>query len=100
MNKLDPSLNRLLKWSRTATVSAPAPEEAPFGFPGRVVASISPAQPSTLLQELQRSAWGIACASLALLICGAVVLFTQGESAAPDADISSTLNFVANNFLQ
>ena len=102
MNKLDPSLKRLLKWSRSAAVVAPAPEEAPFGFPGRAVASASTkrAQPVTLLQELQRTAWGIACASLALLICGAVVLLSQRASPAPAADISSALNFVANNFLQ
>ena len=100
MNKLDPSLKRLLKWSRSAPASASTLEEAPFGFPGRVVASIKPPQPTTLLQELQRSALGIACASLGLLICGAVVLLSQRASPAPDAEISSTLNFVANNFLQ
>jgi hypothetical protein len=104
MNELDPSLKRLLKWSRTAPVPAPAPtpEEAPFGFSGRVAASatIKRAQPATLLQELQRTAWGIACASLALLICGALVLLSQRAAPAPEAEISSALTFVANNFLQ
>jgi|KBSMisStandDraft_5_1062788.scaffolds.fasta_scaffold52094_2 hypothetical protein len=105
MNQLDPSLKRLLKWSRSASaasVSAPTPEEAPFGFAGRVVASawVTRAQPATtLVQELQRTAWGIACVSLALLLCGALVLLSQGGPPAPEADISSALNFVANNFL-
>ena len=64
MNKLDPSLKRLLKLSRTAP--APEPEQAPFGFPGRVIASGRRPQPTTLFEELQQKAWGIACASLAL----------------------------------
>jgi hypothetical protein len=98
MNELDPSLKRLLKWSRTAAVSAQ--ELAPFGFPGRVVASIKSPQPATLLQELQRTAAGIACASLALLICGTLVLLSQRASPAPEAEISSVVNFAANNLLQ
>jgi len=98
MNKLDPSLKRLLKLSRAAT--APEPEQAPFGFSGRVVASAKPAQPTTLLQELQQTAWGIACASLALLVCGGLVLLNQRASATPEPEISSALNFVANNILQ
>lgn len=96
MSELDPSLKRLLNWSRSAEVSAP--DEAPLGFPGRVLASAR--QPTTLLQELQQRAWGIACASLALLIGGALVLFSQHASATPEPEISSALNFVANNLLQ
>jgi hypothetical protein len=111
MNELDPGLKRLLKWSQNASV--PEPEQAPFGFSGRVVASTkhSPAaasqgrlalraQPTSLLQELQQRAWGIACASLALVIGGALVLFSQRASATPEPEISSALNFVANNLLQ
>jgi hypothetical protein len=98
MNELDPSLKRLLKLSQTVT--APEPEQAPFGFSGRVVASPKPTQPTTLLQELQQRAWSIACASLALLIGGALVLFSQRASATPEPEISSALNFVANNLLQ
>jgi hypothetical protein len=98
MNELDPSLKRLLKLSRTAP--APEAEQAPFGFSGRIVASAKPAKPTTLLQELQQTAWGIACASLALLVCGALVLLSQHASATPEPEISSALNFVANNLLQ
>jgi len=98
MNELDPSLKRLLHWSRSAAV--PAPEDAPFGFPDRVLASAKGTRPATLLQELQQAAWGIGCASLALLICGALVLISHRASALPEPEISSALNFVANNLLQ
>lgn len=98
MSELDPSLKRLLKLSQAAAPSEP--EHAPFGFSGRLAAAAKPAQPTTLLQELQQRALGIACASLALVIAGAVVLLSQGPSAAPEPEISSALNFAANNFLQ
>lgn len=98
MSELDPGLKRLIKLSRTATV--PEPEHAPVGFPGRVLAYSRRAEPTTLLQELQQTAWGIACASLALVIAGALVLLSQRASAAPEPEISSALNFVANNILQ
>jgi hypothetical protein len=98
MNKLDPSLKRLLKLSQAA--AAPQPEQAPFGFSGRVAAAAKPVQPTTLLQELQQRALGIACASLALVIAGTLLLLSQRTSAAPEPEISSALNFVANNLLQ
>jgi hypothetical protein len=98
MNELDPDLKRLLKLSVTA--AAPEPEQAPFGFSVRVAASANPGSPATLLQELQQTAWGIACTSLALLVCGALVLLSQRASPAPGAEISSALNFVANSLLQ
>ena len=98
MNKLDPSLKRLMKWSRSAAVSAP--EETPFGFPGRVLASATHGQPSTFIQELQQRALGIACASLVLLTCGTLVLLSQRTSPPPEPEISSALNFAANNLLQ
>jgi len=98
MNQLDPSLKRLLNWSRSAAVSAP--EEVLSGFPGRVLASARRAQRITLLQELHQTAWGIACASLALLICGALVLLSQPASPLPEPELSSSLNFVANKLLQ
>ena len=98
MNELDPKLKQLLKWVQEA--SSPAPLDAPFGFAGRVMASTKHDQPMTLLEELQRTAWGIVCASLALLVCGTVVLFSQGASPVPEPEISSALNFVANNLLQ
>ena len=97
MNELDPKLKQLLKWVHKASPLAPV--AAPFGFVGRVMASTKHDKPMTLLEELQRTAWGIACASLALLICGTVVLFSQRASSAPEPEISSALNFVANNLL-
>lgn len=98
MNELDPSLKRLIKLSRSAEV--PETEQAPFGFSGRVAALTKRTQSSTLLQDLQQRAWGIACASLALVIAGALVLVSQRASAAPEPEISSALNFAANNLLQ
>jgi hypothetical protein len=99
MNELDPGLKRLLNWSRAAA-EVPAAKEAPVGFPGRVVAHARRVESTTLLQELQQTAWGIAYASLALVIAGALVLLSQRASAAPEPEISSALNFVANNLLQ
>ena len=98
MNELDPDLKRLLKWSRMGAPSMP--EEAPFGFSGRVVAARRPVQTPTLLQELQQTAWGLACASLALIVCGGLVLMNQPSAPAPAAEISAVLNFVANNLPQ
>ena len=98
MNKLDPSLKRLLKLSRS--VSDTEPEQSPYGFSGRVVVSAKHARHTTLFEELQERALGIACASLALLLAGTVVLLSQKMSAAPEPEISSALNFVANNLLQ
>ena len=98
MNELDPSLKRLLKLSQDAT--APEPEQAPFGFSGRIAAAATPTHPITLLQELQQRALGIACASLALVIAGTLVLVSQQASMPPEPEISSALNFVANNLLQ
>lgn len=95
MNELDPDLKRLIKWCRMTSPSRP--EEAPFGFSGRVLTARTPVQALTLLQELQQTAWGLACASLALIICGGLVLVSQPSAPAPAAEISSALNFVANN---
>ena len=98
MNELDPALKRLLKLAQVASLSKP--EEAPFGFVGRVLASRENGQPPTLLQELQQSAWGLGWPSLALVICGVLVLVSQRPAPGPEAEISSVLNFVANNLLQ
>ena len=97
MSELDASLKRLLKLSRSAP--DPEPEQAPYGFPGRVV-SAKHARHTTLFEELQERALGIACASLALVLAGTVVLLSQRMSAAPEPEISSAMNFVANNLLQ
>ena len=96
MSELDPSLKRLLKLSRSA--AAHEPRQAPFGFSDCVLASVKPAAPATLLQELQQAAWGITCASLALAIAAGLILLSQRGT--PEPEISSALNFVANNLLQ
>jgi hypothetical protein len=98
MSELDPSLKRLLKLSRSE--SDPEPEPAPYGFPARVAASAKRARHTTLFEELQERALGIACASLALVLAGTVVLLSQRLSTAPEPEISSAMNFVANNLLQ
>lgn len=100
MNKLDPSLKRLLKWSRSAGSSTPASQEAPFGFTNRVLASARHPQRATLLQELQQSAWLIASASLAVLVCAGLLLISQRAPAPPEPEVSSAMNFVANSLLQ
>jgi hypothetical protein len=97
MKELDPGLKRLLEWARTD--SAHESEEAPFGFSGRVVASLGRAQSATLFQELQRTALGLVWGSIALVICGGLVLLSQRATAAPGSEISSVLNFIANNLL-
>lgn len=98
MNELDPSLKRLFKLSRTEL--APEPEQAPFGFAGRVVGGAKLARPITFIEELQQKAWGIVWASFALVVAAALVLLSQRASAAPEPEISSALNFVANNLMQ
>lgn len=95
MNELDPDLKRLLKWTREASPSKP--EEAPFGFSGRVLASRKQVQAATLLQELQRTAWGLSWASLALIVCGGLVLLSQRSSPPPTGEFSSALSFLASN---
>jgi hypothetical protein len=98
MNELDPDLKRLFKWARAASPSQP--EEVPFGFPGRVLASRKPIQGRTLLQELQRTAWGLSWASLALIVCGGLVLISQRPSPPPTGEFSSALGFLASNLAQ
>lgn len=98
MNQLDPDLKRLMKWSRMASPSGS--EEAPFGFSHRVLACRRPARAPTLLEELKRVAWGLAGASLALILCGAVVWASQPSALTPATEISSSLNFVATGMAQ
>lgn len=97
MNELDPDLKRLIRWACAASPSKP--EEAPFGFSRRVVACRRQASP-TLLQELQRAAWGLAGASLALIVCGGLVWASQPSAPALAAELSSALNFVVTSFPQ
>jgi hypothetical protein len=94
MNELDPALKRLMKWSRRA--SPPAREEVPFGFAGRVTASRKLVQIPTLLAELQQIAWGLACVSLAVIVCGFLLLMNQPSPPPPASEIPSALDFVAN----
>ena len=94
MNELDPALKRLMRWSRIA--SPHMPEEAPFGFAGRVAASSKLGSAPTLLNELQRIAWGLACVSLAVIVSGFLLLMRQPSPPPPASEIPSALDFVAN----
>jgi hypothetical protein len=98
MNELDPQLKRLIKWSREALPSKS--EETPFGFAGRVLASRRAVQAPTLFQELQRAAWGVSWASLALIICGGLALAIQRSELPPAGEFSSALGFLASNLPQ
>ena len=96
MNQLDPDLKRLLKWASKATPAEP--EEAPFGFSGRVLASTRALQVSTLFEQLQRTAWGLSCVALGLIVCGAVVVFLSERSSPPSTEeFSSALSYLASN---
>ncbi len=98
MSELDPDLKRLIIWSRGA---APIElEKAPFGFARRVLAARKRLESPTLLDELRDTARGIAFGSLALIAVGGVFWISQPSAPAPAAEISSALNFVANNFSQ
>jgi hypothetical protein len=95
MNELHPDLKRLLKWAHAASPSRP--EEAPFGFSGRVLVSGSPVQAPALFCELQRTAWPLTCLSLALILGGGLLLLSQGASSLPPEEFSSALRFLASN---
>jgi len=95
-NSLDPDLKRLMKWSRGS--SPPQSEDAPFGFAGRVAASLDrPAEPPTLLLQLQQIAWSSVWVSVAILICGMIVLMSQATKPKPASEFSSALSFLASN---
>ena len=98
MNKLDPHLKRLLVWAREAPPSSP--NEAPFGFSGRVLAARKPVQATTLFHELQRAAWAVSCVALGLILSGALVLISQRSSPPPTEEYSSALSFLASNLPQ
>ena len=95
MSALDPELKRLLKWARNAPISKP--EEIPFGFSGRVVASRQPARLPTLFEQLQDAAWALSCVALFFIVGGAIVLMSQRSSPPPVEQASSALNFLASN---
>ena len=92
MNRLDPELKRLLKWA-----SPVLPEEAPFGFSGRVLASRKPPQAPTVFEELQSSAWGLSCVALVLILCGTLVFASQRSAPPAAEEVSSALSFLASN---
>jgi hypothetical protein len=94
MNQLDPELKRLFKWAREAPPSEP--EAAPFGFSGRVLASRKAVHGFTLVEGLQRMAWGLSCMALGLIICGALVFISQRSSPPSTEEFSSALSFLAS----
>ncbi len=96
MNELDAALKCLLKRAREGATSEP--EEAPFGFAGRVLASRRQTRAATLLQELQQTAWVLTCVSLTLIFfCGVVVLLAQRSAPVPAPELPSALSFLASN---
>jgi len=95
MNQLDPDLKRLLTWA-TKAPSGEAPEATP-GFPERVLAGRRPVRATTLGEELQRSAWSLSLASLALIICCGIVLLSQHSSSPTTDELSSALGFLASS---
>jgi len=97
MSQLDPDLKRLLKWARAAMPSKP--EEAPFGFCGRVLASPRRPQVPSLLHELQQTAWSLTCVALVMIACGCLVLASQRSVPAPAADLPSALSYLASNLV-
>ena len=98
MNQLDPELKRLLKWAGKA--SASEPEAAPFGFSGRVLASRRVVRGPTLFEELQRTAWGLSCMALGLILCGALVFISERSSPPLTEEFSSALSFLATDLPQ
>jgi len=95
MNELDPDLKRLLQWARAALPSEP--EQAPFRFSTRVLAANRQSRVPTLLQELQRTAWGLTCLALATIACGCLVLVSQRSGPAPAAELPSAVSYLASN---
>jgi hypothetical protein len=95
MNKLNPELKRLIQRARQGSTSAP--EEAPFGFAARVVASRRRVQNTTFFQELQHTAWAITVVSLAIITLWGLVLVTQRTASAPAPELPSALSFLASN---
>ena len=98
MSELDPDLKRLLKWARAAVPSEL--EEAPLGFASRVLAGGKPVAMPGLLHELQRVAWGLSCASLALILCGGLIWVSQRATPPPAGELSAALSFLANHLPQ
>lgn len=96
MSELDPNLKRLLKWARSTPPAEP--EAAPFGFAARVLAAKRPPGVSTLLEQLQKTAWKLACVAFATIVFGCLALVSQHSAAAPvAADLPSAVGYLANN---
>lgn len=97
MNKPNSELKRLMAWASRA--APPRPEEAPFGFAGRVVAKWNPNRARSLWFELQHLAWPSAFASAGVILAGLVVLLAQTGVPEPAATLSSALPFLVNNLV-
>jgi hypothetical protein len=96
MNRLDPELKRLLRWSSRA--GAPGGDEAPFGFAQRVAAANAPKRVVDLMSELQRVAWSSACLAGVVILCGILFLVKQPQAPETASDLTSALQFLASNF--
>jgi hypothetical protein len=98
MNQLDPHLKRLFTWTHRG--SPAQPEAAPFGFAGRVVALRKTVKNGSLLFELKQLAWTSACVSLAVIICGAALLISQGHAPEPVTGLPTALSFLVSNLFE
>lgn len=97
MNRLDPDLKRLMKWSRRAPESLPS--EAPPGFSGRVVARREVAPSASPLSALHKLASIAAWASALVIVCGVLFLVSQARAPKLATDFSSAAQFLASNLV-
>jgi len=95
MNELDPDLKRLLRWARPS--SPTESEEAPFGFSTRAVAAPRPCRRPTMLEDLQRTAWGLTCIALVTIACGCLLLVSKRSELAPAAELPSAVSYLASH---
>ena len=94
MNRLDPDLKRLMKWSRCAP---PLPEKAPYGFAGRVVANSASRQMLPAFLVLQRLVRFAAWISVAVMLCGGIFFVSQTRQPASVFDFMPAYQFAARS---
>ena len=94
MNRLDPDLKRLMKWSRYAP---PLPEAAPFGFAGRVVANSGSRKAVPAFLAVQKLVGFSAWISGAVILSGGIFLASQTRQPASAFDFTQAYQFVARS---